>query len=184
MSEPIRRIVALLLIAIGLVLPVYSRKASPPPVGGDAVLAPEGSDVLVVDFRDGMGLAEVEAEEAAAGLDLDWASEVSLDEALRAGKVADRAVGEAALARLLGDPDVEAAEWAVPMKALGYPNDPLYEKQWNFPHIGVERGWRVGGGKGVVVAVIDTGVSVLPDLPAERPLPGRSFVPGTSSSAD
>ena len=184
MSEPIRRIVALLLIAIGLVLPVYSRKATPPPVGGDAFLAPAASDVLVVDFRDGIRLAEVEAEEAAVGIDLDWSSLVSEDEALRSGTVRDRALGDAALARLRADPDVEAAEWAVPMEALGYPNDPLYGKQWNFPHIGVERGWRAGGGKGVVVAVIDTGVSVLPDLPAERLLPGRSFVPGTTSSAD
>ena len=69
-------------------------------------------------------------------------------------------------------------------RVFGYPNDPMYGRQWNFPLIGAPVGWRVGGGKGVVVAVIDTGVSPLPDLPADRILPGRSFVPGASTAAD
>jgi serine protease len=39
------------------------------------------------------------------------------------------------------------------------PNDPRYNEQWNFQMIGVESAWKRARGKGVVVAVIDTGVS-------------------------
>ncbi|MDP2316737.1 MAG: S8 family peptidase [Pseudomonadota bacterium] len=69
-------------------------------------------------------------------------------------------------------------------RMFGYPNDPMYDLQWNFPLIGAPVGWRVGGGQGVIVAVIDTGVSPLPDLPQERILPGRSFVPGAATTRD
>ncbi|MFN7145488.1 MAG: S8 family serine peptidase, partial [Myxococcota bacterium] len=69
-------------------------------------------------------------------------------------------------------------------RVFNYPNDPLYSAQWNFPLIDAAAGWRVGGGKGVVVAVIDTGVSALPDLPQDRVLEGRSFVLGTRSAKD
>ena len=39
------------------------------------------------------------------------------------------------------------------------PNDPLYDQQWNFRMIGAEDAWKTTRGKGVVVAVIDTGVA-------------------------
>lgn len=37
-------------------------------------------------------------------------------------------------------------------------NDRLYAQQWYVPHIGADRAWSVSRGKGIVVAVIDTGV--------------------------
>ena len=39
------------------------------------------------------------------------------------------------------------------------PNDPRFNEQWNFQTIGVEEAWKRSRGKGIVVAVIDTGVS-------------------------
>ena len=39
------------------------------------------------------------------------------------------------------------------------PNDPRYAEQWNFQMVGAEAAWRRSRGTGVVVAVIDTGVS-------------------------
>lgn len=39
------------------------------------------------------------------------------------------------------------------------PNDPRYDEQWNFKMINAEEAWKRTRGKGVVVAVIDTGVS-------------------------
>ena len=39
------------------------------------------------------------------------------------------------------------------------PNDPRYGEQWNFQMIGAEDAWKKSRGKGVVVAIIDTGVS-------------------------
>ncbi len=159
---------------------------------GDAVTAeaPVGPGTLVVDFVDGTSPSDIEAAEAAAGVRLSWASAVSEDEALRSGDVADL---PAAIAALRSNPLVEVAEPAFEMTIddlpavstrFGYPNDPLLSRQWNLALIGAPTGWRVGGGAGIVVAVIDTGVSALPDLPAARILAGRSFVPGTSTPAD
>jgi serine protease len=39
------------------------------------------------------------------------------------------------------------------------PNDPRYGEQWNFQMVGAEAAWKRSRGAGVVVAVIDTGVS-------------------------
>lgn len=39
------------------------------------------------------------------------------------------------------------------------PNDPRYSEQWNFRMVGAEAAWKRSRGTGVVVAVIDTGVS-------------------------
>ncbi len=39
------------------------------------------------------------------------------------------------------------------------PNDPRYKEQWNFQLVKCEEAWEVTKGKGVIVAVIDTGVA-------------------------
>ena len=49
------------------------------------------------------------------------------------------------------------------------PNDPRYDEQWNFKMIGAEEAWKRTRGKGVVVAVIDTGVAG-PDYKKRRGL--------------
>jgi serine protease len=176
------RAFALLLVAGALLLPFYLPHTAPEPVAGESeALTVPASGYLVVDYLDNTPEADLKALEHALGLQLDWSSEVSEDEALRSGYVADL---PGTLEKLRGNPMVEVAEPVVQMEALGYPDDPLYSKQWNMPMIGSDSGWRAGGGKGVIVAVIDTGVSIVPDLPQDRVLKGRSFVPGVSSSAD
>lgn len=137
-----------------------------------------GPGVLVVDLVDGTSL---EAARAATGLELRWASERSADEALAVVEVADLAAADAAASR---SPLVEVAEPSVPMRALGYPDDPLYPRQWHLERVGADAGWRLGGGAGVVVAVIDTGVGPVPDLDPARVLEGASVVPGVSGAAD
>ncbi len=44
------------------------------------------------------------------------------------------------------------------------PNDPLYGDQWNFERIQVPTAWEINTGAGVVVAVVDSGVSKGSDL--------------------
>lgn len=135
----------------------------------------EGPGVLVVDLVDGTTL---EQGRAATGLDLRWATSTSSDEALAVAEVDDLAAADRALD---GNPLVEVAEPEVQVQALGYPDDPLYPTQWNLQRVGAQAGWRVGGGAGVVVAVIDTGVGPVPDLDPDRILSGSSEVGGETS---
>jgi type VII secretion-associated serine protease mycosin len=53
-------------------------------------------------------------------------------------------------------------------------NDPLLAQQWGIFAIGADRVWSVTTGKGVTVAVVDSGSGPHPDL-ADNLLPGRSF---------
>lgn len=195
-------IAALLLLGVGAYAITRTPLTGPAPVGGDGVAEPAPSTPgrLVVDYQDGASLADIQAVEGRLGLALDWASPWSADEALRVGEVPDLA---AAVAALSGEALVEVAEpaqeitldpldaaaqagapAASPPRLFGYPNDPGWEQQWNLGRIGAPAGWRVGGGAGVVVAVIDTGVTATDELPAERLLAGRCFLPGCASPAD
>ncbi len=64
------------------------------------------------------------------------------------------------------------------------PNDPEYSKQWNLHAIHVERAWEETKGEGVTVAVIDTGVSRVPDLQQTEFVEGYDFVNDRSDAAD
>lgn len=119
----------------------------------------------------------------------------------------DAAAAAAALAR---QPEVE---WATPnyvRQLHAAPNDPSYSRQWNFTLIDMPRAWDInpGGSSEVVVAVLDTGVTVAgerhplllwtgagfetveipvavnPDLSPARILPGRDFVFWTGPVVD
>ena len=137
------------------------------------------ADVVVVDFVDGTSLdeARVRADLPA----LEWVHPLSADESLGMAEVSD--VDEA-IARISALPGVESAERPIRMEALGYPDDPLYGRQWNLAAIGAPAGWRVGGGAGVTVAVIDTGVSRVADLADTELLDGASFVAGEPGWSD
>ncbi|MBO9998557.1 MAG: peptidase S8 [Cyanobacteria bacterium SID2] len=56
------------------------------------------------------------------------------------------------------------------------PNDPLYSKQWNLQSIDVEGAWLDTQGEGVTVAVIDTGITRVPDLENTEFVRGYDFV--------
>ena len=59
---------------------------------------------------------------------------------------------------------------------LEVPNDPEYSKQWNLHTINVEQAWDETKGDGVIVAVIDTGVTKVPDLKLTKFVQGYDFV--------
>src|SRR6185503_11606345 len=64
------------------------------------------------------------------------------------------------------------------------PNDPQYGKQWNLPLINMPQAWEKSKGKGVVVAVLDTGIAyedfedfkIVPDLKGAKFAKGYDFV--------
>ncbi len=66
----------------------------------------------------------------------------------------------------------------------GVPNDPMYGKQWNLRSINVEGAWSETKGEGVTVAVIDTGVTRVPDLQKTNFVPGYDFVNDRTSAND
>ncbi|MFP4124194.1 MAG: S8 family peptidase [Coleofasciculus sp.] len=56
------------------------------------------------------------------------------------------------------------------------PNDPNYSQQWNLRSINVEAAWDETRGSGITVAVIDTGISPVPDLKDTKLVEGYDFV--------
>lgn len=74
--------------------------------------------------------------------------------------------------------DVEFAEPNGYVRAFYAPNDPLYRarRQWNFRQLNVGRAWNYSTGRGVVVAVVDTGVArYLGDFNRTRFVRGYDF---------
>ncbi|MGK7930462.1 MAG: S8 family peptidase [Microcystaceae cyanobacterium] len=67
---------------------------------------------------------------------------------------------------------------------LEAPNDPDYAKQWNFRSINVEKAWLDSKGEGVIVAVIDTGVSRVTDLQQTEFVEGYNFVNDSTDVRD
>jgi serine protease len=63
-------------------------------------------------------------------------------------------------------------------------NDPLYGKQWNLHSIGIEQSWAETKGNGTIVAVIDTGISQVPDLKETKFVAGYDFVNDRDSATD
>ncbi len=64
------------------------------------------------------------------------------------------------------------------------PNDPDYSKQWNLHNINIEAAWEQTKGSGVTVAVIDTGVSPVPDLKQTKIIKGYDFVNDRETALD
>lgn len=72
------------------------------------------------------------------------------------------------------------------------PNDPRYGEQWNFQLVKAEEAWEVTKGKGVVVAVVDTGVAygntkkgnIARDFKQTKFVPGRDTVNNTDVPYD
>jgi serine protease len=77
---------------------------------------------------------------------------------------------EAALVDALSrDPRVEHAEPMAIYRAMFVPDDPLYaSKQWNLRRVGAEQAWSYTCGKGVTVAVVDTGIACFDKGPFSR----------------
>ena len=137
---------------------------------------------VLVDLVDGASEADLGEISQLTGVTFTWLDPRARDEALATGHAAAPGV---TIAFLREDPRVEAVEVDSTMFALGFPDDPLYERQWNLPAVGAPDGWALTPrGRGVVVAVIDTGVASVPDLAGTSVLGGASFVPGVASAVD
>jgi serine protease len=138
---------------------------------------------IVVDFVDGTTKAEFDAIEAEWGVDVEFNSD---EEGARSGITTGAYEGDldALLATIRRHPKVEAAEPLMAVSASFVPNDPMYAQQWNLKQINMEKAWEVSTGKGVVVAVLDTGIAwenhddftQVPDLSGAKFVKGWDFV--------
>lgn len=64
------------------------------------------------------------------------------------------------------------------------PNDPDYPRQWNFRSLNMEVAWEETRGEGITVAVIDTGISPVPDLEETKLVKGYDFVNDQETALD
>ena len=169
-------------------------------------------DEVVIDFADQLSEERILAFGEAMGLDLRLNSPFSAASNLYVAKVEEGAVPYVKDCLRASAPEgkilhiQENFEYRVPdswratfeldptdgdsdgeMGALDFvPDDPLYQFQWNFKQIGAERAWETSTGKDIVVAVIDTGVTVEtnkkrgikvgPDMKDVATVPGYDFV--------
>ena len=158
---------------------------------------------LIVDFKDDVS-DEALARNGYVEVPI---SDYSAKDRLYRINFASAGAAAAAAAKLARDPDVESVDPDVqatlPPDEIGVrggssmevecsasaakpsedPNDPCFRYQWHLRQIGLPGAWKMGQGKGVVVAVIDTGVTRVADL-AETPfVPGYNFI-GNNANAD
>ncbi|MEP0750804.1 S8 family peptidase [Trichocoleus sp. Lan] len=144
-------------------------------------LAAQGEfDSIVLDFREDVP-AEV-VQEQVRSLGAQYNSEFSESDQLYIIK-GDRNL----LKTLKKSPLAKKTEYIEPnyvYKALEVPNDPEYSKQWNLRSINVESAWDETKGAGMTVAVIDTGISRVPDLKDTKFVQGYDFVNNRDQADD
>jgi serine protease len=106
---------------------------------------------------------------------------------VRAERLLDSAETEQVLAALKADPAVEYAEPDSRMYPAATPNDPLYPQQWALGDssggMRLPDAWTATKGAGVVVAVVDTGITSHADLNANV-LPGYDMMSDPAYSRD
>ncbi len=142
----------------------------PEPVAVDT-LSDTADDIageIAVDVRDDATAEDLRDLATTYGISLRPNSFYSERDKLEIADVAPTA--EAGLLdRLAQDPRVEHAEPMAVLRASFVPNDPLFaEKQWHMKKVGAEKAWDFTCGKGVTVAVVDTGVACYDKGPFSR----------------
>ena len=159
---------------------------------------------LIVDFKDDIS-AEALASNGYVEIPI---SDYSAKDRLYRLEFSSAAQAAAAAAALARDPEVESVDYDVQAtippdeaavaagssmegecgagvaKPADFPNDACFRYQWHLRQIGLPEAWKMGQGKGVIVAVIDTGVSRVGDLAETSFVPGFNFITNTADATD
>lgn len=106
---------------------------------------------------------------------------------VRSSRRLDRQDALALMQKLAENPNVEYVEVDRLNRHMFTPNDPGYAQQWGYNNatagMRANLAWDITNGNGVVVAVLDTGITAHPDLDANM-LPGYDFIVDTLVSND
>ena len=150
-------------------------------------LANQGEfDSLVIDFREDIPATEIQEDLQAIAqqynLNANFNSEFSQADNLYILE-GDKDLLQSLSKSFLKE-DVEYIEPNYVYSVFKTPDDPKYSKQWNLRSINVEQAWDETTGEGVTVAVIDTGVSQVPDLKQTEFVEGYDFVNDRSNAGD
>ncbi len=142
-------------------------------------LANQGTfESIVLDFREDVPAAQIETQVKAIAQQYNVAPR--LNSFISAADNIYVVRGDKQVLKALKKSDVaQYTEYIEPdyiYSALFAPNDPFWSQQWNLRSINVERAWEETKGSGVTVAVIDTGVSRVPDLKDTKFADGYDFV--------
>ena len=164
-----RKLLILCLFVLGLGFALFNFKG----------LASQGEfDSIVLDFRENVPAAQITAQVRAIAQQYNVNPHLN-SEFSDADNVYIVKGDRNFLKALKKSPLAKQTEYIEPnyiYKALEVPNDPDYNKQWNLRSINVEQAWDETKGKGITVAVIDSGISLVPDLKDTKFVPGYDFV--------
>jgi serine protease len=150
-------------------------------------LATRGAyDSIVLDFREDLTAEQIQQQVQAIAQQHQMAPHLN-----SAFSQADHVYvleGDAQLLKALRRSNLKAYTESIEpnyiYRQFDVPNDPDYAKQWNLRSINVESAWNETRGNGVTVAVIDTGISVVPDLKNTKFVAGYDFVGDRVEAAD
>lgn len=141
---------------------------------------------IILDFKEDVPIAEISRE--IKGLSEQYNQQVNLNSIF---SISDRIYvvkgDKKTLKEIRKSPlskDTEYIEANYQYHTLEAPNDPEYSKQWNFRNINLEKAWDETKGEGITVAVIDTGVSKVPDLKLTKFTKGYDFVNDKEEAID
>ena len=211
-----KTILWILISALGLALLIYAGQLETEPEAERAAAAAYATDLsaakdrVLVDFADNASKEQIQALQKKYALVLKPNSKFSWARRLLGGGVI-KAKAKALLQKLRAEPLVEHAEldmtYSVPPLEAEYtrlsddedeaskkrfPNDPKFQYQWHLKQINAHKTWPKATGKGVIVAVIDTGVAYkdkgkfkrVPDLADTEFVKGYNFVNDTDAALD
>jgi serine protease len=106
---------------------------------------------------------------------------------VRTGRKLDRVEAAELMRQLAANPDVEYVEVDRLLQAVLTPNDPQYPQQWGYQDadagIRANEAWDAATGTGVIVAVLDTGITSHSDLNANV-IAGYDFVSDATAARD
>jgi serine protease len=108
-------------------------------------------------------------------------------EVVRTDRKLDLAQSKQFMVELMRDPNVLAVEPDVRVTPRFVPNDPLYAQQWHYKNgpggINAEPAWDLSRGDGIVVAVIDTGITPHSEF-AGQLVSGYDFIGDIDTAVD